>query len=296
MTMHGGYSMDNQKGLGRGLSSLIPDVPLDTQKTVLPEEKGGDVSIEKIFPNPLQPRKNFAHQEIRELSQSIRKYGLLQPLLVRKVADGYEIIAGERRFRAAKMAGLNKVPVIIQQLKQREVLEVSLIENIQREDLNCIEEALAFQRLVDEYGYTQTVIAERVGKDRSHIANTLRLLNLPQVVKDALINGKISMGHARAVLSLASSEEKEKTLEEVLEGRLSVRQTETLVRHKKSTTPKELSPDVKEVENQLRHIFKTKIKIQPSKGDKGKITIEYYSKEDLIRVVDILTKNNATEV
>ena len=288
--------MDNQKGLGRGLSSLIPDVPLDTQKTVLPEEKGGDVSIEKIFPNPLQPRKNFAHQEIRELSQSIRKYGLLQPLLVRKVADGYEIIAGERRFRAAKMAGLNKVPVIIQQLKQREVLEVSLIENIQREDLNCIEEALAFQRLVDEYGYTQTVIAERVGKDRSHIANTLRLLNLPQVIKDALINGKISMGHARAVLSLASSEEKEKTLEEVLEGRLSVRQTETLVRHKKSTTPKELSPDVKEVENQLRHIFKTKIKIQPSKGDKGKITIEYYSKEDLIRVVDILTKNNATEV
>ncbi|HLD74659.1 MAG TPA: ParB/RepB/Spo0J family partition protein, partial [Bdellovibrionota bacterium] len=240
--------MDNQKGLGRGLSSLIPDVPLDTQKTVLPEEKGGDVSIEKIFPNPLQPRKNFAHQEIRELSQSIRKYGLLQPLLVRKVADGYEIIAGERRFRAAKMAGLNKVPVIIQQLKQREVLEVSLIENIQREDLNCIEEALAFQRLVDEYGYTQTVIAERVGKDRSHIANTLRLLNLPQVVKDALINGKISMGHARAVLSLASSEEKEKTLEEVLEGRLSVRQTETLVRQKKSTTPRELSPDVKEVE------------------------------------------------
>src|SRR3989338_9613809 len=292
MTMHGGYSMDNQRGLGRGLSSLIPDLPLDSQKTVLPEERGGDVSVEKIFPNPLQPRKNFAHQEMRELSQSIRKYGLLQPLLVRKVADGYEIIAGERRWRAAKMAGLNKVPVIIQQLKQREVLEVSLIENIQREDLNCIEEALAFQRLVDEYGYTQTVIAERVGKDRSHIANTLRLLNLPQVVKDALVNGKISMGHARAVLSLASSEEKEKTLDEVLEGRLSVRQTETLVRQKKSTTPRELSPDVKEVENQLRHIFKTKVKIQSSKGDKGKITIEYYSKEDLIRVVDILTKNN----
>ena len=288
--------MDNQRGLGRGLSSLIPDVPLDSQKTVLPEERGGDVSVEKIFPNPLQPRKNFAHQEMRELSQSIRKYGLLQPLLVRKVADGYEIIAGERRFRAAKMAGLNKVPVIIQQLKQREVLEVSLIENIQREDLNCIEEALAYQRLVDEYGYTQTVIAERVGKDRSHVANTLRLLNLPQVVKDALVNGKISMGHARAVLSLASSEEKEKTLDEVLEGRLSVRQTETLVRQKKSTTPRELSPDVKEVENQLRHIFKTKVKIQSSKGDKGKITIEYYSKEDLIRVVDILTKNNATEV
>jgi len=288
--------MDNQRGLGRGLSSLIPDVPLDSQKTVLPEERGGDVSVEKIFPNPLQPRKNFAHQEMRELSQSIRKYGLLQPLLVRKVADGYEIIAGERRWRAAKMAGLNKVPVIIQQLKQREVLEVSLIENIQREDLNCIEEALAFQRLVDEYGYTQTVIAERVGKDRSHVANTLRLLNLPQVVKDALVNGKISMGHARAVLSLASSEEKEKTLDEVLEGRLSVRQTETLVRQKKSTTPRELSPDVKEVENQLRHIFKTKVKIQSSKGDKGKITIEYYSKEDLIRVVDILTKNNATEV
>jgi len=294
--MHGGYSMDNQRGLGRGLSSLIPDVPLDSQKTVLPEERGGDVSVEKIFPNPLQPRKNFAHQEMRELSQSIRKYGLLQPLLVRKVADGYEIIAGERRWRAAKMAGLNKVPVIIQQLKQREVLEVSLIENIQREDLNCIEEALAYQRLVDEYGYTQTVIAERVGKDRSHVANTLRLLNLPQVVKDALVNGKISMGHARAVLSLASSEEKEKTLDEVLEGRLSVRQTETLVRQKKSTTPRELSPDVKEVENQLRHIFKTKVKIQSSKGDKGKITIEYYSKEDLIRVVDILTKNNATEV
>ncbi|HLD75121.1 MAG TPA: ParB/RepB/Spo0J family partition protein [Bdellovibrionota bacterium] len=288
--------MDNQRGLGRGLSSLIPDVPLDSQKTVLPEERGGDVSVEKIFPNPLQPRKNFAHQEMRELSQSIRKYGLLQPLLVRKVADGYEIIAGERRWRAAKMAGLNKVPVIIQQLKQREVLEVSLIENIQREDLNCIEEALAYQRLVDEYGYTQTVIAERVGKDRSHVANTLRLLNLPQVVKDALVNGKISMGHARAVLSLASSEEKEKTLDEVLEGRLSVRQTETLVRQKKSTTPRELSPDVKEVENQLRHIFKTKVKIQSSKGDKGKITIEYYSKEDLIRVVDILTKNNATEV
>lgn len=284
--------MDIQKGLGRGLSSLIPDVPLDSQKTVLPEEKGGDVSVEKIFPNPLQPRKNFANQELRELSQSIRKYGLLQPLLVRKVADGYEIIAGERRWRAAKMAGLNKVPVIIQQLQQREVLEVALIENIQREDLNCVEEALAYQRLVEEYGYTQTVIAERVGKDRSHIANTLRLLNLPQAVKEALINGKISMGHARAVLSLAGSEEKQKTLEEVLERRLSVRQTESLVRQKKSLSPSELSPDMREVENQLKQVFKTKVKIQPS-GDKGKIIIEYYSKADLIRVVDIFKKLEA---
>ena len=282
--------MDNQRGLGRGLSSLIPDVPLDSQKTVLPEERGGDVSVEKIFPNPLQPRKNFSNQELRDLSQSIRKYGLLQPLLVRKVADGYEIIAGERRWRAAKMAGLSKIQVIIQQLKQREVLEVALIENIQREDLNCIEEAMAYQRLVEEYGYTQTVIAERVGKDRSHIANTLRLLNLPLTVKDALINGRISMGHARAVLSLASREEKEKTLEEVLGGRLSVRQTESLVRQKKSFSPQVLSPDAQAVEDQLKHIFKTKVKIQPSRGDKGKITIEYYSKEDLIRVVDIFKK------
>ncbi len=285
--------MDNQKGLGRGLSSLIPDLPLDADKTVLPEEKSGEIAVDKVFPNPLQPRKHFSNPELRELSQSIRKYGLLQPLLVRKASEGYEIIAGERRWRAAKMAGLNKVPVIIQQLKQREVLEVALVENIQREDLNCVEEAMAYQRLVEEYGYTQTVIAERVGKDRSHIANTLRLLNLPQVVKDALINGKISMGHARAVLSLASSQEKEKTLEEVLENRLSVRQTEALVRHKKSVTPQELSPDVREVENQLKHIFKTKVKIQPSKGDKGKITIEYYSKEDLIRVVDIFKKLEA---
>ncbi len=282
--------MNNQKGLGRGLSSLIPGLPLDPDKTVLPEEKGGEIDIEKVIPNPFQPRKSFNINDLNDLSCSIKRYGVLQPVLVRKVPDGYEIVAGERRWRAAKMAGLKKIPVIIQKVQQNGALELALIENIQREDLNCIEEGQAYQRLIEDYGYTQIIVAEKVGKDRSHIANTVRLLNLPDEIKQALIGGKITMGHARAFLSLESDEEKNQSLEEVLRKKLNVRDTEKLIRRRKHKIKLPIPLEIQSVEDQLRAVLKTKVSITSSKKNRGKITIEYYSKEDLIRLVDLFQK------
>ncbi len=264
-----------KKGLGRGLSSLLPEDAFeeDTEIFFCP--------LEAISPSPYQPR--LAKDEgLEELAASIKEKGILQPLLVREVTPGfYELVAGERRYQAAKMAGLERVPVIVKDLSPQEVLELALIENLQRKDLNPIEEARGYQRLIDEFGLTQEEVAQKVGKDRSTIANALRLLKLPEDLQEDVLTGRISAGHARALLSLENPALMRRVRQEILAKGLSVRQTEALV--KALTTPRKNlkpspDPNLAALERELGELLGTRVKLSWGKK-KGRLTIEFYSTE-----------------
>ncbi len=276
-------------GLGRGLSALIPDVET-------PESSPDFLMcpIDEITPNRYQPRTVFSQEELDRLKESIAQQGILQPLLVRNMDGSYELIAGERRLRAAKEAQLTHVPVFVKNLTDEQVLEVSIIENIQRENLNVLEEAEAYYRLIKEFKYTQEKVAQKIGKNRSTIANLLRLRVLPQEIKDALIAETISMGHARALLGAGAEENQLHLFKKVLKKGLSVRDTEKLVNQAKKD-PKQLAQKMSAVEKQflnktstqLSQLINTKVNIRKT-GDKGKIEINFKSKREFQRLVDLL--------
>ncbi len=279
---------DKRPALGRGLSALIPDAP--------PAAAGGeralDVDIDLLRPNRAQPRSVVDDTRIEELARSIKANGVIQPIIVRKADQGYEIIAGERRWRASQRAGLLKVPVVVRDVPDDRLLAVALIENIQREDLNPIEEASAYRRLADEYNLTQDQIAESVGKDRSSVANFMRLLKLPREVRENLSAGSLSMGHARALLSLPDEPSQLRISREVVSRNLSVRETEAIV--KKSITPakpaEEPAKDVhtRAAEEKLRFALGTRVRIV-RKGKGGRIEVDFTSEEELHRLYEQLT-------
>lgn len=282
-------------GLGKGLDSMIP--PKVTQRAVKEDKntvsKTGEtiLKINEVEPNKKQPRKFFNEEALQELSDSIKQHGIVQPLVVAKKDDYFEIIAGERRWRAAKLAGLKEVPVVIKDYSPQEIMEVALIENIQREDLNPVEEAKAYQNLIKEYNLKQEEVAERVSKSRSAITNSLRLLKLSDDVLTLLMEEEISSGHARALLGLEDSEKQLEIAEKIAKDHLSVREVEKLVKNinqpAKKTKKKELSNDFlyHDMEEKVKLKTGTKVRINRKSENKGKIEIEYYSQDDLEKIL-----------
>ena len=279
-----------RRSLGRGLDSLIPKNP-ETESAGYQM-----VSTDLLKPNASQPRKHFEQSALEELAESIRENGVIQPLIVRKENGVFEIVAGERRWRAAKIAKLEKLPVVIRTATDQDVAELTLIENIQREDLNPIEEAEAYEKLAERFGLTHDEIAKKTGKNRSVVTNQLRLLRLSQKAKEALVSGAITVGHARALLAASSPQEMDSLLGEVVKKDLTVRATEALVKKRNRSTqlPPELSSDkveedifTKDLTEQIAGRFSTKVKISSNKK-RGKIEIEYYSPQELERIVGIL--------
>ena len=283
--------MAKKNVLGKGLDSLIPE-NIKVEKNE-PAGKELLIRISDIEPNKEQPRKKFDEDALNELAESIKQYGIIQPIVVTKPKNGfYEIIAGERRWRAAKLAGLKEVPVIIKDYSDIEIVEIALIENIKRENLNPIEEAIAYKRLLTEFNLNQDEVAERVSKSRVALTNSMRLLNLDERVQEILINEMISMGHARALLGIEDGDEQYNLDMRVFDEKLSVRDIEKIVKaknnKKKVEKPKEKEVLYQDLEEKLKSIFGTKVTIN-NKGNKGKIEIEYYSKEDLERIYDLIT-------
>ncbi|MBP2034000.1 ParB family chromosome partitioning protein [Clostridium algifaecis] len=279
-------------GLGRGLGALIPTDVLENENNLDNIKK---VNIDLIIPNESQPRKNFDKDKILQLAQSIKEHGIIQPLLLNKNKDEnkYIIVAGERRWRAAKAANVKEVPAIIMDLSNKEILEISLIENIQRQDLNPIEEAISYKRLIDDFGLKQEDLANRIGKSRTAIANCIRLLNLDKRVQEYLINELISEGHARALLSIENKDLQYKLATNIIKNGLNVRQVEKLVKDmnpknqiKKQEADK-INPYYKNIQDKLQYLFATKVTLNDKKN-KGRIEIEYYSQDDLQRILDIL--------
>jgi ParB family chromosome partitioning protein len=276
--------------LGKGLGALLPEFGQAEPKTLF------YCGIEEIIPNRSQPRKQFDEAKLQELAESIKEKGILEPLLVRKTDQGYELIVGERRWRAAQKAGLKEVPVVVKEAQGREVLEISLIENLQREDLNPIEAAEAFKHLIETFNISQEDLSKRIGKDRTTITNTLRLLKLPLEVRNQLLQNRITSGHARALLSLENKEKQKELCALIIKKGLSVREAEAIAK-RWSEKPKKLIPSIKkqgDLESQLsslqdsmRKYLGTKVHIT-QKGNKGKIEIEYYSLEDLERIVEAI--------
>jgi ParB family chromosome partitioning protein len=276
-----------EKKLGKGLSALIPTHEQDKSK-----EKVVYVNVADIARSPYQPREQFHEEKLGELIASIREKGVIQPILVRSVSEGkYELIAGERRLRAVMNLNMERIPALIKDVDDLDALELSLIENIQREELNPIEEAHAFKRLGDEFGFTQEQIGQAIGKDRSTIANTLRLLLLPRQIQEALAAGAISMGHARALLALESERTQLRCCEKIMRRKLSVRQAEQLVKQVGAAPrrPAERDHHIVTIEEDLQHVFGTRVKIHQGKK-RGKIEIQYYSHEDLERIVTLLQR------
>ena len=292
------------RGLGKGLDSLIPNAVGEAKvkketKEAVKEEKGGQETIVKITmvePNRKQPRKNFDEDALQELSDSIKQFGLIQPILVQDRKDHYEIIAGERRWRAAKMAGLKEVPVIIRNYSEREIMEISLIENIQREDLNPIEEAQAYKRLLEEFDLKQDEVAERVSKSRAAVTNSMRLLKLTDEVQQMLIDDMISTGHARALLAIENPEEQYTVAQKIFDEKLSVRDVEKLVKNlhkpakpaKKSADDKTMEAIYLDIEEKLKQRLSTKVTVTSKGEGAGKIEIEFYNHEDLDRLMDLM--------
>ncbi|HHV46448.1 MAG TPA: ParB/RepB/Spo0J family partition protein [Tissierellia bacterium] len=281
-----------KRGLGRGLSALIPD---ESEGYIFDEdakkEKIVEIDVNLVVSNKDQPRKEFEKESLEELRDSIKKYGIIQPIVVRKISGKYEIIAGERRWRAAKEANLDKVPCIIKEVDDMEAIKIALIENIQRQDLNPIEEANAFKALMDNFSLTQEEVAEAVGKSRSYIANTIRLLNLDKEILDYVSQGKISAGHGKALLSVKNKKERLDIAKAIVDKNLNVRDTEKLVSRSKSKKIKEKvsqkDPFVEEVEEKLMSALGTKVNLIPGKKG-GRIEIEFYNDEDLQRIVEII--------
>lgn len=281
-------------GLGKGLDSLIPEGK--STKIIEKEVKTGEqlVKISKVEPNREQPRRKFEEDALLELADSIKQFGVLQPLLVQKKGDYYEIIAGERRWRAAKLAGLKEVPVIVREYTEKEVVEIALIENIQRENLNPIEEALAYKRLLTEFNLKQDELAERVSKSRTAISNTMRLLKLDERIQNMIIEGEISSGHARALIDMEDLEEQYNLALRISAEKLSVREIEKIVRAlknpKKPTEKKSIENNFiyQDLEQKMINVMGTKVNVHQKANGKGKIEIEYYSSEELERIFDLL--------
>ncbi|MEY8752934.1 ParB/RepB/Spo0J family partition protein [Alkalicoccobacillus gibsonii] len=277
------------KGLGKGLQAFFPEH--SDEKQVQIEQ----IALKQIRPNPYQPRKTFTEEAISELAHSIQTHGLLQPITVRKSIKGFEIVVGERRFRAAQHAKLETIPAIVKEYTEDEMMELALIENLQREDLNPIEEGFAYQKLMSHLNVTQEQLAKRLGKSRPHIANHIRLLQLPTVVQEFIQDGKISMGHGRALLGLNDKNKISSLLEKVLHDKLSVRELELLIQQVNERVSREtkkrkinLSPFLKERQDLLRSTLGTSVAIKPGKK-KGKIEIDYFSEDDLERILQILS-------
>ena len=293
-----------RNGLGKGLDSLIPNKTVKTtekqanktQKEKVKVEKSGEtiVKITQVEPNSEQPRKDFDEDALLELADSIKQFGVLQPLLVQKKNDYYEIIAGERRWRAAKLAGLKEVPVLVREYTEQEVVEISLIENIQRENLNPIEEAMAYKRLLKEFNLKQDEVAERVSKSRTAVTNSMRLLKLNDRVQQMIIDDMISTGHARALLAIEDEEQQYMLANKIFDEKLSVRETEKLVKALKNPKKEEKKPEVENqfvytnLEEQMKSLIGTKVSVHAKANGKGKIEIEYYSPDDLERIYELL--------
>ena len=293
------------KGLGRGIGNLIPEETKDekdvvvkevVKEVVVKEPAEVKVRISQVEPNKEQPRKYFDEDALIELSESIKQYGVLQPLLVQKKDNYYEIIAGERRWRAAKLAGVKEIPVVIKDYSDQEVMEIALIENIQREDLNPIEEAQAYQRLIKDYRLTQDEVAEKVSKSRAAITNSLRLLKLDKRVQEMVMEGKLSNGHARTIISIEDGDKQYAIAQKIFDEKLSVREVEKLMREqdKKGKQPKELPENdfvYRDLEEKLSKSLGTQVTIKNKSNNKGKIEIQYYSQSELERILEFLPKN-----
>lgn len=278
------------KRLGKGLNALISETDLGKDESLIEE-----ININECRPNPYQPRKAFDADALEELKVSIEEYGIVQPLIVRKSIKGYEIVAGERRFRAAKEANLKTVPAIVKEYNDQEMMEIALLENLQREDLTIIEEAVAYKSLIKELKLTQEELSQKLGKSRSHIANTMRLLSLPDDVIAHLSSGELSMGHGRALLGLQNEEDIKQVVKEILTNGLNVREVEQLIaqmnkhpkKSKRRAAVKKEDIFLKEQALRLREALGTNVKIQQGK-EKGKIEIEFYSTEDLEKIIELL--------
>lgn len=297
-----------KKGLGKGLDSLIPDnkpAKLNQTEMVLESMKNNDdqsesksgeqmISINKVEPNREQPRKKFEEDALMELADSIKKFGVLQPLIVRKRKDYYEIIAGERRWRAAKMAGLKEIPVIIKEYTEQEIIEIGLIENIQRENLNPIEEAAAYKRLLEEFHLKQDEVAERVSKSRTAVTNSMRLLKLSKKVQQMVIDDMISTGHARPLLALDDEKQQYDLATKIFDEKLSVRDVEKLIKEIKNPKKPKEKKEIKnefiynDLADKMKDVMGTKVSISAKGNGKGKIEIEYYSDSELERMFDMI--------
>jgi ParB family chromosome partitioning protein len=281
-----------RRGLGKGLNAIIGEAMLEEERH---ESRGMEIPLERLSANPFQPRAEFDAEKLEELAESIRLHGVLQPVVVRRLGDDYQIIAGERRWRAAQMAGLKAIPAVVRELDDAGMIQVALIENLQREDLNPIEEAAAYRKLMDEFDTTQEQLSATLGKSRSAIANAVRLLNLPDEVQEHVAQGRLSGGHARCLLAVSGTDLQLRLADEVIEKGLSVRQTEELVkklarnvsRETMESIPRTPDPDVVAVMRRLGERLGTKVKITGSSG-KGKLEIEYYSEDDLERIFEII--------
>ena len=281
--------MTKKRGLGKGLGALIPE-SAGQWETRVPETGIRQVPVGEISPNPHQPRAPIDKDELKELADSIAEHGIIQPIIVTQIEGRYQLIAGERRWRAASQAGLEAVPVIVKEASPQEMIELALVENIQRNDLNALEEAVAFRHLMDEFGLTQVRVAERVGKSRSAVANTVRLLTLPVTVQAALLEGRISEGHGRALLALTTDEAQGAALQTILKRHLSVRQTEELVRRLLGQAPvrkpsRPVDEEIGAVEERLRQRLGTRVELRHGKKG-GRIVIHYYSDEELQSLLD----------
>lgn len=278
----------NKHGLGRGLDALIP-TEQEGMETIQ------EINIDEIVVNNKQPRKDFDEEKLEELAASMEQHGVLQPVILRKVGRGYELVAGERRWRAAAKAGIKKIPAVVKELSDGDVLEIALIENLQREDLNPIEEASAYKQLMDEFGLTQEELAKRVGKSRSQIANTLRLLNLEEGILKFILEGKLTAGHARALLSIEDKKLRYELAKKISADGLSVRQAEQLAQNllqkkkKKSSRQAAISPIMSDIAEKMQQSLGTKVRIRGSEK-RGKIEIEFYSSEELERILEVITE------
>ncbi|MGG1550905.1 MULTISPECIES: ParB/RepB/Spo0J family partition protein [Paenibacillus] len=284
------------KGLGKGLDALLPSLHIDESDKVV------QIPLAQLRANPYQPRKNFNEDSIKELADSIKEHGVIQPIIVRKVLKGFEIIAGERRYRASQVAGIPTIPAVERNFTDQQVMEIALIENVQREDLNALEIAVAYQGIIDQFSLTQEELSAKVGKSRSHIANFLRLLQLPESIKQYVSRGTLSMGHARAIVGVKDDKVKKELAESTISKQWSVRELEEAIKmleetptgqEKEKAKPKEKNRDpyINQMEEQLRDRFHTTVKIK-SQQDKGKIELLYYSKDDLNRLLDLLQQGN----
>jgi len=280
----------NRKALGRGLGAL-----LSSDRTIDLGSEPTEVDLESIVPGPMQPRTHFDEASLESLAESIRSHGIVQPLIVRRRDGGFELVAGERRWRAAKIAGLTRVPVIVKEVPDESLLEIALIENIQREDLNPIEEAQAYKKLIETVGLTQEALASRVGRDRSYITNYLRLLRLPEDLQQLVMEGRLSTGHARTLLALSHPDQQRRIARQIIDGGLSVRVTENIVQKmvegkpvRSAPAPRAVDPNVRAAETKLRRALGTQVKILMSEQGKGKVEISFFNSQDLDRIYNLL--------
>jgi len=279
----------NRKALGRGLGAL-----LSSDRTIDLGSEPSEVDLDSIVPGPMQPRTHFDEASLQSLADSIRSHGIVQPLLVRRRGDGFELIAGERRWRAARLAGITRIPVVVKEVPDESLLEIALIENIQRENLNPIEEAQAYKKLIETVGLTQEALASRVGRDRSYITNYLRLLRLPDDLQQLVKEGRLSTGHARTLLALSHADLQRRFARQIIDHGLSVRATEQLVHKATEEKPKTprgpqvVDPNVRAAETKLRRALGTQVKILQAESGKGKIEINFFDARDLDRIYNLL--------